>query len=405
MTSSSIFKDYLGVRTAAARPATPTLAPGCLGVYYATDTTTWSIWTGSAWISPPSLTGTAGGDLSGTFPNPVVAKINQVALGSTTANAGNLLISGASSWVSQAVSGDITINSTGTTAIGANKVTNTMLAQAGAYTLVGNNGSATANVADLTQAQVAAMIPMRSYLSGLTLSNDAGTPNTVLDIAAGICTDSTNAFPISIGAFTKKTDGSWTAGINANGMGTGLTIANSTWYHVFAIINAGAADVYFDTSITAANKPASTTAFRRIGSFVTDGSAHIRAFTQNGDEFLWLVPLLDYSTTSLSATPSTPTLPSVPLGVKVTAILFGVISHASLSTSVLINSIDQTSVAGGDIVYNMNALTNSGGGANTLGSLAIRTDASQTIRVVSSISSTSLRIMTNGYIDRRGRDG
>jgi len=79
------------------------------------------------------------------------------------------------------------------------------------------------------------MIP-RSYLAGLILSNDGTSPNTVLDISAGQCVDSTNAFVINLAAFTKSTGGSWAAGSGSNGMGTGLTIANSTWYHVFAII-------------------------------------------------------------------------------------------------------------------------------------------------------------------------
>lgn len=58
-------------------------------------------------------TGTASGDLSGTYPAPTVAKINGVALGATTATSGAVLIGTGSVLQTQTLSGDATLASSG----------------------------------------------------------------------------------------------------------------------------------------------------------------------------------------------------------------------------------------------------------------------------------------------------
>ncbi len=90
-------------------------------------------WTGNInLLLPPSgfvgANGNAGGDLSGTYPDPSVIALNGVPLGSTAATAGNLLIGQGASWASEPVTGDVTITSGGVTTIGAGAVTSTDLA-------------------------------------------------------------------------------------------------------------------------------------------------------------------------------------------------------------------------------------------------------------------------------------
>jgi hypothetical protein len=243
---------------------------------------------------------------------------------------------------------------------------------------------------------------LSGFLFGMGLSNDVAAASTVLDIAAGTCTDSTGVVLIKLGsAWTKSTGGAFVAGSGANGMGQGLTIAVNQWYHVFAIIAAGVADVYFDTSVSAANAPVGTTALRRIGSFRTNAGAAIIAFVQNGDRFDWSAPVLDYN-----ATPGVTTAVSYALTVPpivVEAMLSGHINDTTAASQALyLSSLAQADVAAGGTT----SLTCQMGLTNSIGSYSgvrVMTNASRQIRGRVSGAATSLQIYTNGWIDNRGR--
>lgn len=200
--------------------------------------------------------------------------------------------------------------------------TETCATPAGGGTVTTSGSPATGQLAQFSSSTIITGIVLQNFLGGLTLSNDGTTPNSVLDIAAGTATDSTNAQFIALGAFTKSTAGAWAVGSGSNGMGNGLTVANSTWYHVCLTPNGGTSDIWFDTSAVCANKPigVSGSIFRRIGSFKTDATAHILPFFQNGDTFLaGKLPAgpYDYTGTNMPAGVVTVNLVSVPPGVRV----------------------------------------------------------------------------------------
>lgn len=397
MTSSSRFVDYLGVGLAAARPTTPTLAPGCLGIYYATDTTTWSIWTGAAWISPPSLTGTAGGDLSGTFPNPVVAKINQVGLGSTTATTGNLLIANGTIWATQAMSGDITINSTGTTAIGANKVTNAQLAQGAARTVKANSTFAAANETDISEATLAGMVALRGYMNGLELVYNSAT---VIGFNAGVATSDDNTVMMTLASSYTKTMGSWAVGSTNGCLDTGGV--GNAWYYFFLIerTDTGVTDILASLSPTAPTMPTNYTKKRRIGAQICDGSGHFsNTWKQTGGRVTWDVPLSN-RTGTLGATTAISQSLATPAAIVTVARLAGFGSDTT-AWVLYISPLNTTDEAP-DATYITWSGNASGTSVQSGGNINVETASSSgNIRVRGTAATNNLYLTTLGWDDPR----
>lgn len=231
---------------------------------------------------------------------------------------------------------------------------------------------------------------------GLTLSNDGSLPNTTIDIASGAAASSDQTTVMTSGAFAKTT-AAFATGTGNGGLDAG-SVAASTWYHVYIIEGVGGTDFLISHSATAPTMPTGFTKSRRIGAFKTDGSSHIIAFTQNGNEFLWGTAVQDITTTTLGTVATLFTL-NVPLGVKVNALMRGSATVASSTSAVLINSPDQAAVASSLTNATVIATAqNFSFGAN------VRTDTSSRVRAVANAASTTLGSTTYGWIDTRGEN-
>lgn len=269
--------------------------------------------------------------------------------------------------------------------------------------LVSGGGGGTA----MTWSSTAITLP--NFIGGLILSNDGGSPNTVLDIAAGTATDTTQATYMTIAAFTKSTGGAWAAGSGNNGMGNGLTVAVNTWYHACLANNAGAPDIYFDTSATCANRPVgiADTKIRRLGSFKTAaGTTNILAFVQNNDTFLLgaQVPEFGGAVVNPGTTAVTRTLAGVPTGVVVEAFLNWDEVNGSNNHFQLISPLAIPDVAATATAFTIDASI-SAGNSHYGSNIRILTNTSAQFRTRQSASGASDQfiVTTSGWRDFRGQ--
>jgi hypothetical protein len=267
----------------------------------------------------------------------------------------------------------------------------------------GTDAASTAFVKAKAESVVGGSV-LRSYLAGLGVANNTTTPNTKLDVAAGVCSDGTNVQMLSVAAATIDC-----GTVGANGLDiSGLAI--NTWYHVFAIGKTdGTTALLASASPTSPTLPLGYTLKRRIGSFKTDASAHIVGFFQNGDRFSWRTAIQDVAA-GAPGNSAVMRVFSVPTGVRVKAWLAIELYQASaVNCAVLVTSPDVADMTLGHATVPLfTAHTLIAGAGLTFGSAEIyrHTDTSAQLRTrcIGSDGNTTLYMSTYGWIDRRGRD-
>jgi len=245
----------------------------------------------------------------------------------------------------------------------------------------------------------------RGHLAGLKLSNSGGDPINDIDIAVGEATDVDLEMVMRLaGTLTKRLDAAWAVGTNQGGLDTGA-IANGT-YHVWLIqrSDTNVVDALFSTSATSPTMPASYDRRRRIGSIVRSAGS-ILAFSQENDEFLWSLSVLDVSANNPGTSAVLRTL-TVPSGIKVTAIGHVYLSSTATDSVGVITSPDESDQAPSETVAPLGTVrADASANAPGMEQFSCRTNTSGQIRTRLSFSagSTDLRIATRGWIDYRGK--
>ena len=210
---------------------------------------------------------------------------------------------------------------------------------------------------------IASALP-RGHLSGLELSNGTDADHDI-NISAGECRGIDDDEDIVLSAFTKQIDASWAAGTNAGGLASGVSLANNTWYHVFAIKVGGNADVGFD-------------------------------------QFEWDVYLQDVNASNPGTSAVTATI-TTPLGIKVRADLYGSMrdTSPSLGTHAVVYSPDLSTHPAESAMVS----TETDGEISNYQTTVLTNTSSQVkYRLTSSTSDQNFKIITRGWFDTRGRD-
>lgn len=237
---------------------------------------------------------------------------------------------------------------------------------------------------------------MRDYYSGLRIANSVSTPNTQIDVAAGLANSDTNDLLISLAAGTINC-----ATVGANGLDAGA-LAASTWYHAFAIAKAdGTAARLASLSPTAPTLPSGYTKKRRLGAFKTNASSQIIAFRQTGNRFMWTAPAGSYSISNPGTAAVLVPL-EVPTGIQVEGIFnfylqsleaarrVALIS-SPLDPDVAPNPGDQSSISAGTSLASGSAQAEYRRDTNTSRQIRYRLDGSS--------ANTSVWLNTIGWVD------
>ena len=178
------------------------------------------------------------------------------------------------------------------------------------------------------------------YKNGMLPSNDATTPNTIIDIASGACRDSTGSFDINVGNYLGQFNSNVAANVvtkinaavnGANGLDTG-SLGASSCYYIYAIsdvsdnpLRPGACIISLAAPATGPLMPYGYGAQRCIGAIFTDGSSHFLPTYYSGIGGTLFAQYDAPQTVTVTASGTSATYSAMDLSVAVPSSNFGLV--------------------------------------------------------------------------------
>lgn len=256
--------------------------------------------------------------------------------------------------------------------------------------------------------------PTGGAIYGLHMSNvDTSDVINDIDITAGeaLSDDSTAANRVILTgtAMTKQLDSAWTAG-TGGGFRCNGGISDGTWHVYIFRTSSGSIDYCANLASLSVTLPSSGDKKRRIGSFRRESSA-IASFFQNGDQFIRYIPILDINAGAPGTTAVTRTL-SVPNNIFVEAMVHGSLDEAGGGNAMgilYLSSLRQADMPSSFTLAPLGQIADravGGSWGTSANPMRVVTNASGQIRSRASgaDANTTLRIVTYGWIDQRGKD-
>jgi hypothetical protein len=242
---------------------------------------------------------------------------------------------------------------------------------------------------------------MRSYLAGCTMST-AGS-STTMSIAAGSATDTTNVSAMALAAIAKTTS-AWALGTAAGGLDTG-SIATNTWYAFYVIQrpDTGVVDLTFSTNGTTPALPTNYTLYRRIGWGRTNVTSQWILFRQDGDRFIWAVPVHDVNANTATGSRTARALTAPPLSVVIADIFMNT-TATGVTQRTMLTSDEMNDTPVTDSSKSLSCRAANDGASAALGArFEFRLNASRQMYDRGD-ATCNMIYNTCGWIDTRGRD-